>query len=280
MAPRHTHEKRSTVMVTALFLAAIVLASCQSIPNADTPPATAAAPAANLPQIILKLDDYGFSARTHPGWAQTMDYLNGQGVVASIGLVGRGLERPSRTSITWMQTQAALGHELWNHGYCHCRPEGVELPNGLRAAEFRGTDLDYQLDQLQRTQDLAKDKLGITLTAFGAPYNSTDATTLEALSQIPAITTWIYHNGPAPDGVTTLPRISAVNIEYPVHQPNFARFKQGFEQHLDADVLVIQGHPRSWVQDPERFAEFQKIIAYLQDQGATFTTPTAYVEAL
>lgn len=268
---------RPFAVLTALIacMAGIGLAGCQTT---QAPNASPSAMTADLPMVILKLDDYGFSRRTHPGWVQTMDYLNEKGVVASIGLIGKGLERPSAASVAWLTTQAQLGHELWNHGYCHCRPEGVTLGNGLRAAEFRGTDYDYQLDQIRRTQDLAQEKLGITLTTFGAPYNSTDENTVAALATMPELTTLLYHRGPAPDGVSVLSRVGAVNIEYPVHQPDFAQFKQGFEQYESADVLVIQGHPRSWTQDPDRFAQFQQIISYLQDRGVVFTTPTGYTQ--
>ena len=40
------------------------------------------------------------------------------------------------------------------------------------------------------------------------------------------------------------------------------------------DCFVLQGHPNQW--DDARFAEFVKLVEYLQAQGVTFTTPYEY----
>jgi len=127
-------------------------------------------------------------------------------------------------------------------------------------------------------QALAKDKLGITLTSFGAPYNATDTATAKALAVIPELKIWMYPSPGLETDKILLSRVAEVNIEYPVHVPDFDKFRRGYLANLDAPVLVIQGHPRSWYQQGDRFAEFQKIIQFLRGRGTVFTTPSRYTE--
>ena len=230
------------------------------------------------PHVVLKLDDFRADSGVHQGWAQTFAFLNGRGVTASIGVIGEGLEEPDEAALQWLMQQHALGHELWNHGYCHCR-------SGQGTAEwreFRSTDAQFQTASIRRTQWLAQDRLGITLRSFGAPYNSTNAATSQALSSAPELTVWMFKDtgDTAPDGVQLLPRIAEVNIEYPVHVPDFDQFVAGYASHQDEPVLVIQGHPQSWVEDPARFTEFQRIIEFLIAEGAEFVTPVEAADLL
>lgn len=145
--------------------------------------------------------------------------------------------------------------------------------------EFRGTDLAFQLENLNETQRLASEKLGMTLRSFGAPYNATDANTLEALATIPELKVWMYKETAGDTEKLVLKRIKKVNIEYPVHVPNFQQFKEGYEQHEDENLLVLQGHPRSWVEDAERFKNFQQIIRFLKSKKVRFITPYDYYQA-
>ncbi|MEO0340029.1 MAG: hypothetical protein AAF242_12540, partial [Bacteroidota bacterium] len=71
-------------------------------------------------------------------------------------------------------------------------------------------------------------------------------------------------------------RISEVNIEYPVHIPDLEKLKAGYEKYKNEPVLVIQGHPRSWIDDPSRFETFKQIIYFLKEEKVRFTTPYAY----
>jgi peptidoglycan/xylan/chitin deacetylase (PgdA/CDA1 family) len=228
------------------------------------------AAATTAPQLILKLDDAWFEqGLVHPGWLEVFAYLNERNIVATIGLVGGKTEDAPAAYYDWLRSQAERGHEIWNHGWCHCKP-------GDTLREFRGTGYDYQLDQLQKTQAIAKEKMAITLTSFGAPYNSTDEATERALAAIPELTVWMYpHEGRSTEKII-LPRIAEVNIEYPVHQPDFARFREAYLANLDKEVLIIQGHPRSWHDQEGRMAEFRKIIEFLRQRNTVFTTPARY----
>ncbi|MFT5999659.1 MAG: peptidoglycan/xylan/chitin deacetylase (PgdA/CDA1 family) [Neolewinella sp.] len=233
----------------------------------------AAVSRSNQPQVILKLDDvWSEGKNVHPGWSATFDYLNELDVVGTIGIIGGRGTNPVPAYYSWLKAQAERGHELWNHGWCHCKGEGD-------VREFRGNDFTYQHDHLVQTQRIIKDKTGITLTAFGAPYNSVDAVTATALAAVEDLKIWMYPSPGIKTDKAVLPRIAEVNIEYPVHQPNFERFRAGYLAHQHERVLVIQGHPRSWMTEG-RLDTFKKIIEFLRQRNTVFTTPTQYEEAL
>jgi len=227
------------------------------------------------PYVILKLDDlWQEEELVHTGWLQVVEYLNEEKVTGTIGLVCESLENADAEYYKWIKDRSEEGYEIWHHGYCHCKLQ----QNGMQVREFRGTDYTYQATHIVEAQQLAKDKLGITMRSFGAPYNSTDSLTAIALELIPDIKVWMYKETPWPTSKYVLPRIKEVNIEYPVHIPDFEQFKAGYKQYKAEEVLVIQGHPRSWVKDPSRMATFKDIIAFLKSEGVHFTTPHAYYQ--
>ncbi|HKK73482.1 MAG TPA: DUF2334 domain-containing protein [Saprospiraceae bacterium] len=231
----------------------------------------------NKPHVILKLDDLWFEkGLVHPGWQQVVDFLNKEGVQGTIGLVCNSLEEGDETYYQWIKDREAEGYEIWHHGYCHCKPK----IDGEEKREFRGTSYTYQLDHLTTAQQQAKDKLDITLRSFGAPYNSTDASTAQALAQLPDIKVWMYKETQSPTDKFVLDRIPEVNIEYPVHIPDFKKFKAGYEQFNKEPVLIIQGHPRSWVDDPTRFEAFKEIVLFLKSERVRFTTPYSYYQKI
>jgi peptidoglycan/xylan/chitin deacetylase (PgdA/CDA1 family) len=228
---------------------------------------------ASPPQVILKLDDaWPEDQSVHAGWVEVFDYLNEQGVTGTIGVVGGRGDQPSPAYYTWLKAQAQNGHELWNHGWCHCKDEDG-------SPEFRGNDYAYQYDHLIKNQAVIQENVGITMCAFGAPYNAVDSVTATALAAVPELKIWMYPASGIKTDKAILPRISAVNIEYPVHKPDFEAFRTGYLAHQDEPVLVIQGHPRSWMVDG-RLDEFKKIINFLRQRNTLFTTPTVYVDHL
>ena len=96
------------------------------------------------------------------------------------------------------------------------------------------------------------------------------------MAEIPDIKVWMYKETSSPTNKFLLNRIKEVNIEYPVHAPDFEKFKTGYDTYKSESVLIIQGHPRSWVENPERFEEFKKIIDFLILEEVTFTTPYGF----
>lgn len=225
------------------------------------------------PYIILKLDDLHFEQEpVHAGWKQVIAFLQQEQVTAAIGIVGKSLEKGDATYFNWIKQRHREGFEIWNHGFCHCKP----VVDGVERREFEGMPYQTQLENLQKTQRLMRKYTGITLRSFGAPYNATDSLTARALEQIPELKVWMYNDTPWKNSKMPLDRIPEVNIEYPVHIPNLELFKAGYAAHRSQPVLVIQGHPRSWVEDPSRFEVFKQIVWFLKAENAQFTTPYAY----
>lgn len=228
---------------------------------------------ADKPYVVLKLDDLWYEkGLVHPGWQQVIDFLNKEKVQGTIGLICDSLEEGDETYFRWIKDREAEGYEIWHHGYCHCKP----TVDGEEKREFRGTSYEYQLEHLSKAQKLTKEKLGISLRSFGAPYNSTDESTAQALAQIPDLKVWMYKETDSPSDKFVIQRIPDVNIEYPVHVPDLEKLKAGYEQFKNEPILVIQGHPRSWVEDPSRFDTFKKIVLFLKEEGVRFTTPYSY----
>jgi len=225
------------------------------------------------PYVVLKLDDLHYEdGLVHPGWLQVIDFLDEEGVPAAIGIVGKSIADASSDYVEWVQQRDRDGHEIWHHGFCHCR----QTVDGVEIREYRGTSYAEQSESLNKTQALSRERLGIELQTFGAPYNSSDAFTAEALGGIDGLRVWLYKDTEHATDKFVIKRIKSVNIEYPVHVPDFEQFKAGYEQHKTEPILVIQGHPRSWVNDPQRFEEFKQIVLFLKAQGAQFITPIEY----
>ena len=253
-----------------LLLMLCVLSACASLQSQD-------AGVSDHPMVVLKLDDYRADEGVHPGWANVFALLNRRGVIATIGVIGEGLERPDPAAVSWLLEQRARGHELWNHGYCHCRSG----PDNSDIREFRGAGFPAQIAALRRTQYLAETVLGEPFTVFGAPYNSTDADTAQAIAQIPSLKVWMFKDTNAeiaPTSLAQLRRAPELNIEYPVHIPDASRFIEAYRAAPLDQVIVIQGHPRSWANEPERFAQFSQIVDFLIAQDARFIGPSEAAE--
>jgi len=225
------------------------------------------------PYVILKLDDLWCEQEVvHKGWQQVVDFLNEENVKGTIGIVGNSLEKEDEAYFNWIKEREQEGYEIWHHGFCHCR----QKEGNIEIREYRGKNYEEQLESLKNTQKLAKEKLDITLHSFGAPYNSTDEFTAQALEEMPDIKVWMYKETKALTNKYLLDRIKEVNIEYPVHQPDFEQFKLGYKQFKNEPILIIQGHPRSWVEEESRFEVFKKIILFLKKEGVNFITPYEY----
>lgn len=220
-------------------------------------------------RVVLKLDDtWAVNGRLSERWQRIDDFAADRGIRYTVGIIANSLEGNHPEYLASLRAIAGSGRaELWHHGYDHKAWE----EDGKKLREFSGSGFEHQLDHLRKAQALAKEKLGVTLETFGAPYNATDADTVRALAELPEIKVWLF----APRNVTstkfTTPQIGAVNIEHPVHKPNFEQFKLGYAKHKTDPYLVMQGHPMSW--DDAAFAEFARIVDFLLAEGAVFVFP-------
>lgn len=218
------------------------------------------------PAIVLKLDDLqGTNEGVEPRWQKVADFLAAREIKATVGVIGRSLECDRPGFLRWIVERHQSGAlEFWNHGLDHAEWQKAGAPR----REFSGTSYAHQRQHLRETNRLAQEKLGFPFTAFGAPFNATDDTTVAVLREEPGIAVWLYGDLTTPASKTVLGRAFAVNIEQPVLVPNFARFLEGYAHNRAERYFVLQGHPSVW--DDEQFAEFARVIDFLVEEKARF----------
>ncbi|MDA3817115.1 MAG: glycoside hydrolase family 88 protein [Prolixibacteraceae bacterium] len=220
--------------------------------------------------VIIKADDLVYDKKTSvpAEWKRFAKIALQKNCKVAPGIVGSSLEKGDTFYFNWIKKQQKTGlFEFWNHGQLHKRWE----KNGERQSDFYNISTDEQMAYLQQTQQLGKEKLGIEFKTFGAPYNWTDENTVKALEQFPELKVWFYGPRNAETSKVKVERIPALNIEYPVHHPNFYHFFNSYYFFSTNDVVAIQGHPLSW--DDNGFKQIEMMIDYLQRIGAPIVLP-------
>jgi len=223
--------------------------------------------------ILLKLDDVTAdtsqtASPVPPRWQRITDFLKESNIKASFGIIGFSLEEDNQAYFDWIKTLHDSGLiEFWNHG--HRNRKGTDP-----AGEFEGA-FEPQQRALLRTQQLAKEKLGIELRVFGAHWSGTNANTARALKDIAEIKACYYD----PAGADKFVFERVLTLENPTHVCDFAKFQAAYERvGRDKPCLALQGHPNSW--DDGRWESFVKIIDYLKSKGCVFMKPSEYLEKL
>lgn len=235
---------------------------------------------AAAPIVLLKLDDLVAAPGNAQGvsvrWQRVIDFLESQGVPAALGIIGESLESEDPRYFAWIRQRAEKGLiEFWNHGYAeHFKADRALGEKGA----FDGTAREKQSEFIQRTQSLARFKLGLVLHAFGPHDSSIDGNTLKALDRSPEISMLWYYGADSPGLGGRHVFLRKVNLEAPIFVPNPESFMKDFAAHGEMlPYLALQGHPAQW--DEERFSNFKRIVEWLQAQGCTFMTPSAYLRA-
>jgi len=224
--------------------------------------------------IVLKLDDlkYVEGGPVSKQWDNFANLILEKKVPASIGIIGNSLEVGNGDYFDWIREREKSGlFEFWNHGYDHSRIKH----DGMEIYEFDNSSLQDQVSTLKKTQDLAREKLGIEVVTFGAPYNHIDQNTVTALEEFPEIGIWLYGRAGTETSKTILFRTPTVGIEYPVHKPVFYHFWNNFYFRSEEPIIVIQGHPNSWSES--RFREFEMIVEYLKEIGVPIVKPSSFI---
>ena len=230
---------------------------------------------APAPVVILKMDDMA-PGGAPPGkavparWQRLIDFLEARKIRASIGVMGFSLEDDNATYFAFLKDLDRKGFELWNHGYKQRKAEDK--------GEFEEGTAETQKASLEKTQRLAKEKLGIVLRAFGPHWSGTNADTEAAISQVPDLKLWFY--GPANSKVAgTFMFERTVNLENPTFVPDFEKFKAAYEKvGARRKYLALQGHPNQWTD--ERWAGFEKVMDYLAERKCPFMTALEYHRTL
>ncbi len=217
--------------------------------------------------IILKADDFIYSIKdTIPiRFKRFINLIKSKNIKASMGIIGNSLDIGNESYYNTIKEIAKIGlFEFWNHGYDHFL-NGIN-EDGELYDEFYNTSYEHQYEHFNHTQNLAKEKLGLTLHCFGAPGNSYDETTLKVIDENYDILTWFGH-----PNITSSKHIiiRSYRAEYPTHNPDYMSFINDYP--ADREYIALQIHPRSW--DDFRFAQFEMIIDFLISQKVAFITP-------
>lgn len=230
--------------------------------------------AAHAQQIILlKLDDViARRVGTKPvsdRWQKVHDYLIAQGIKGSFGVITESLEKDNPMYFQWLKDVQTAGRiELWMHGY--------KMRGAKDTGEFENGTAAEQRAVLAKGEELAKEKLGFDLPAFGPHWSGTTDATDEAMEGVPEVKIWLY--GPAKPKFFTrlsIPRVMA--LENPTFVPDADKFIAFYEKNAaQKDVLVLQGHPEQW--NDERWAGFTKILDFLKSKNVVFMTPSEYLK--
>jgi hypothetical protein len=215
-------------------------------------------------KIILKADDLaGYPGKNKiipKRWQKFVDLIEKYSIKASIGIIGNSLLFDDTGYFDWIKKYHKKNIiEFWNHGFLHRRFNF----DGETYTEFQGTSIDYQLNLISYTNNLAKEKLNIEFQTFGAPYNAIDENTSMALNQS-NITHWFF-------GLDSFKGINLKNrmdIEHPVHIVNKKFFINNFTNDKYA---VLQAHPNNW--DEESFLNFEEIVKFLLEKNCEFILP-------
>jgi hypothetical protein len=226
------------------------------------------APAMPRQVIILKLDDLRADPSNRARFQRVADIIGKKKIKASFGIIAIGyLDDGTKQSLyDWTKQLAARGDiEFWHHGLDHTRdPDGGW-------AEFANRDLAYQTEHLKTPEDLLKDKCGITLRSFGAPFNANDTTTVEAMKAVPDIRVWMFPDTAAAPQLLLTNRVDMETATGVLDAPYFIG---NYDQASSARYMVLQGHPPFW--DDSEMASFEQIVTFLLDRGVTFMTPYEY----
>jgi unsaturated chondroitin disaccharide hydrolase len=224
--------------------------------------------------IVLKLDDliYVDGGPVSKRWDNFASLVTEKEIPAAIGIIGNSLEKGNGDYFEWIRERNESGlFEFWNHGFDHSRI----LRDGIEIYEFDNSSLQGQVSTLKKTQDLAREKLGIEFVTFGAPYNHIDQNTVTALEEFPEIGIWLYGRAGTKTSKTILSRTPTVGIEYPVHKPVFYHFWNSFYFRSGEAIIVIQGHPNSWSES--RLREFEMIVDYLKEIEVPIVKPSSFI---
>lgn len=236
----------------------------------------AADAAPTKPQVILlKLDDVVTrqtgASPVSPRWQRIADYLKANNIKGSFGIICESLEKDNPAYFSWIKNIQQAGLiEFWLHGY--------HLKRADEPGEFEhGTAAEQRLP-LEKSERLAKEKLGFSLAAFGPHWSGTTEATDEALEAVPEIKIWLY--GPAkPKHFSRLSIERVLALENPTFVPDPAKFKATYEKSASTrEVLVLQGHPDQWTD--ERWDGFVEIIEFLKSKSVVFMTPSEYLQSL
>ena len=114
-------------------------------------------------QIIIKADDLaGYPGKNEiipKRWQNFVDIVEQYNIKATIGVIGNSLIFDDKEYFHWIQKYHSSNLvEFWNHGFLHRQFHF----DGETYQEFNGTSKKYQLNLINYTNNLAKEKYRIS----------------------------------------------------------------------------------------------------------------------
>lgn len=220
-------------------------------------------------KVVLKLDDIGAKNNTCKA-LPIMDYLLKRKVKASYGIIANRLDETAKPLLA--DVLAAVDEkgkpmvEFWHHGLDHARKGDV--------FEFKNAPYQQQKQHFDSAHNSVKKYLDVEMTAFGAPFNATDSTTLKVITEHPSYKVLFFSRVEVNFALPFKRLNNNVPMEKETGKPDFEYFKSNYEKHKSylSDNIVLQGHPPYWT--AEGFDEFKKILDFLDHENAVYLLPT------
>jgi len=263
---------RSILTFAILAVGAVLVAWQGSAPAEEG--GAASRPAS--PVVVLKLDDVVPSGEeggpVSPRWKRVAEYLEKNEIKGSMGIICSSLEANNPVYFDWIKEHQKKGIiEFWLHGYYNRKASD-------KFGEFDKGTFEEQKAVIDKSAALAREKLGFAFVAFGPHWSGTTEETEKALQANEDVKVWLC--GPKASKYykkLSLPWVIA--LENPIFEPNFEKFKAAYEKMpAGQQVLALQGHSDQW--NPQRWAEFVKIVEFLKAKGCKFMTPSEYLKSV
>ncbi len=252
--------------------------------------------------VIFKADDVSADIKINDPqvpafWAKYFDYMKNEAQCkTSAGIIGQRVENASNAFFNYIRNLHEGSYvEFWNHGYDHGQyAKNLSIPdtyydnNGIlhndifdllkidkSLYEFQGTDYEFQYTHMETTQNILKNRAGITLKSFGAPFNKIDLTTAYVIRDLDDMNVWLF--GRSGSSKMVLAR-NAGEIEYYFNNGAMPSFQTLLNSHnTGREYAVLQLHPNSG-HYRYHFNELHKIVNYLKQLESTFIHPNEFYE--
>lgn len=212
-------------------------------------------------KIIIKADDLaGYPGKDNivpKRWQRFVDIIEKYNIKATIGVIGNSLVFDDFEYFKWIKEYNKKELiEFWNHGFLHRQ---FSFDDEVYQ-EFKTTKSNYQLQLIEYTNKLGKEKLDIEFKTFGAPYNAIDENSSIALNKS-SISHWFL----GLDSFNGINISNRLDIEYPTHTVNLEYFINNF---IKKEYAVLQVHPNNW--NENSFIEFEEIVKFLLKKECEF----------
>jgi len=221
--------------------------------------------------VILKGDDlFTWSDEIRPNWAYYLDYLHERKIKNCAGIIACFLQWKKGDEPFCTDTLALVDSgylEIFHHGFDHTQDSEHSPPEWW---EFKNTSYEYQKAHFEEAHYLVKEKLGLTMTAFMAPFGAVDATTTQVLNENDDIKVWFWGRN---DANKLLLTEGGGNVESPTGNPDYDFFVQWYDP--DPAYVVVQVHP-DFETFRDNFVQFEQTLDYLEAQQVTFIQPSEY----